>query len=63
MMQLMCNMELRDYAALLNSEESSDGRSSYLSDYARDGLLTVTPERVSVTPNGRYLLHHIWGNA
>lgn len=58
MTDLMCNMELQDYAALLDADEQP----SCLSDYARDGLLTVTPERVSVTPNGRYLLQHIWSH-
>lgn len=56
MTELMCNMELRDYAALLES----DKQPSYLSNYARDGLLTVTQDRVSVTANGRYMLQHLW---
>jgi oxygen-independent coproporphyrinogen III oxidase len=56
---LMCNMNLRDYAALM---EIPEGPGS-LSDYERNGLVQLTAEGVSVTGQGRFVLHHLWGDA
>ncbi len=56
MVELMCNMELQDYAALFDPAE---GPSSSWSGYARDGLLSITPECMSITPQGRYILHEL----
>jgi oxygen-independent coproporphyrinogen-3 oxidase len=57
MNQLMCNMKLRDYAALFDHDEQTP---SAWSDYARDGLLSITAEGMSITPQGRYMLHQLW---
>ncbi|MGB5252205.1 MAG: oxygen-independent coproporphyrinogen III oxidase [Sedimenticolaceae bacterium] len=57
MTQLMCNMELRDYAALFDHDEQTP---SAWSAYARDGLLSITSESMSITPQGRYMLHQLW---
>ena len=57
MNQLMCNMQLRDYAALFDHDEQTP---SAWSDYAREGLLSITAEGMSITPQGRYMLHQLW---
>ncbi len=53
---LTCNMELRDYTALFDPTE---GPSSSWSGYARDGLLSITPDCMTITPQGRYMLHEL----
>lgn len=53
---LICNMELDDYAPLINGDEQAEetwGR------YARDGLVEITAGAMKVTNEGRYLLPHI----
>jgi oxygen-independent coproporphyrinogen-3 oxidase len=59
MTQLMCNMSLRDYAAL---QEIPEGPGS-LADYERNGLVRVNGDAVSITPEGRFVLHHLWGDS
>jgi hypothetical protein len=49
-------MELKDYSALMNSDETTE---SVWSGYADDGLLSITPEMMSLTDQGRYLLPHL----
>jgi len=58
--ELMCNMELRDYAALF---DSSDNQPSSWVNYARDGLLAIDGEHMTITPQGRYLLHELLNEA
>jgi len=53
--QLICNMEVTDYAALLGSYK---GEQTW-SRYARDGLLDITPERLTITEQGRFLFQQI----
>ncbi len=57
---LLCNMKLRDYSALRRSEGSSP---STLDELERNGMVQVSSEGVSVTAEGRYLLHQVWGDA
>ena len=59
MTQLMCNMSLRDYAAL---QDIPEGPGS-LADYERNGLVRVNGDAVSITPEGRFVLHHLWGDS
>lgn len=58
--QLMCNMELRDYAALFDADDEAPAA---WTGYARDGLLSITAEGVSITDQGRYLLQQLWHGA
>jgi oxygen-independent coproporphyrinogen-3 oxidase len=55
LMQLVCNMEVSDYAALLGSQDSDQTWNRY----ARDGLLEITPERLTITEQGRFLFQQI----
>jgi oxygen-independent coproporphyrinogen-3 oxidase len=57
---LMCNLTLHDYAALRMREGEA---LSALEELEQNGLVDVTPERVSVTPQGRLMLHQVWGDA
>lgn len=59
MTQLMCNMSLRDYAALL---EIPEGPGS-LTEYEQNGLVRITDDGVAVTPEGRFVLHHLWSDS
>ena len=59
MIDLMCNMELQDYAALTDSS----GEGSTLVHLQRDGLVDISADRVAVTSHGRYMLHQIWGDS
>jgi oxygen-independent coproporphyrinogen-3 oxidase len=59
MTDLMCNMELRDYAALI----SADNENCTLNQLHQDGLVDVRADRVSVTDHGRHMLHQLWGDA
>ena len=53
---LMCNRELSDYSPLF---ESADDRESTWEAYARDGLVSISGNRMSVTDQGRYILPHL----
>lgn len=53
---LMCNMEIEDYSALMGSDEATERT---WAGYATDGLLSITPEAMRLTPQGRYLLPHL----
>ena len=55
LMKLMCNMELHDYAPLFAKETGNQTWNRY----ARDGFLDITPERLTITEQGRYLFHQI----
>jgi len=59
MTRLMCNMNLRDYAALLDIPEGPGS----LAEHERNGLVQVTADGVSITQQGRFVLHHLWGDA
>ena len=59
MIDLMCNMELQDYAALTDAS----GESPTLAHLQRDGLVDISADRVAVTSHGRYMLHQIWGDS
>ena len=59
MIDLMCNMELQDYGALTDASSES----TTLAHLRRDGLVDISADRVAVTSHGRYMLHHIWGDA
>jgi oxygen-independent coproporphyrinogen-3 oxidase len=59
MTQLMCNMQLADYSALLEIDDASP-RS--IADYEREGLVKISPRGVAVTEQGRFVLHHLWGD-
>ena len=51
MAHLMSNMTLRDHHSLRGVEA--------LAEYERNGLVRVTDDGISVTPQGRLVLHHI----
>ncbi len=54
--ELMCNMELKDYSALMDRDESVEAT---WTGYAEDGLLSITSESMRLTHEGRYLLPHL----
>jgi oxygen-independent coproporphyrinogen-3 oxidase len=61
--KLMCDfaLDLRDLAARrgVDVAERFAPELARLADLARDGLLAVTPDRISVTPKGRLLVRNI----
>jgi oxygen-independent coproporphyrinogen-3 oxidase len=57
---LMCNLTLRDYAALRMRQGDA---LSALEELELQGIVDVRPDRVSVTPEGRFMLHQMWGDA
>ena len=59
MTDLMCNLELRDFASLV----SNDNENSALHQLHQDGLVDLSAERVAVTDHGRHVLHQLWGDA
>jgi len=59
MNDLLCNMELKDYAALACVGEE-DGPLALLQ---ANGLVDIQQQRVVVTPQGRHVLHGMWGDA
>lgn len=56
---LMCNMELRDYAALM----SGDDQHNMLGQLQQEGMVDVSAERVTVTAQGRHMFNQRWGDA
>jgi coproporphyrinogen III oxidase-like Fe-S oxidoreductase len=54
---LLCNMELVDYTNFLNTEGGADE----LTRLENDGVIEVIDNRAVVTPQGRYMLHHMLG--
>ena len=61
--KLMCDfaLDLRDLAARWNVDVAARfaPELARLAELARDGLLTVTPDRIDVTPKGRLLVRNI----
>jgi oxygen-independent coproporphyrinogen-3 oxidase len=55
---LLCNMELGDYAALLGIEEDE----SSLRHLEEDGVIQICDGKAVITAQGRYTLHHIFGD-
>lgn len=55
LLQLVCNMEVRDYAPLLNTQT---GEQTW-DRFARDGLLEITPDRLTMTEQGRFFFQQI----
>jgi oxygen-independent coproporphyrinogen-3 oxidase len=53
---LLCNMELEDYAPLLGNNEDTEAT---WDRYARDGLVSITPDAIRVTNEGRFVLPHL----
>lgn len=54
---LMCNMSLSDYASLRMLEGDA------LDELQQGGMVQVSEDRVEVTPEGRFMLHQMWGDA
>ncbi len=54
---LLCNMELVDYTNVLEIEGGADE----LKRLENDGVIEVVENRAVVTPQGRYMLHHMLG--
>ncbi len=54
MVELLCNLELRDYTPLL---DTSLAKQTWL-DLARDGLMEISANALSLTPRGRYAMSH-----
>lgn len=55
---LLCNMELGDYAALLGI----GGDQGSLKHLEEDGVIQVHDGKATITAQGRYTLHHIFGD-
>jgi hypothetical protein len=53
---LMCNLELPITPELANDN-------SALGSLAQDGLVDISEQRVTVTPQGRFVLHQLWGDS
>lgn len=53
---LMCNLELPV------TEELTRGNGA-LGNLAEDGLVDISEQRVTVTPQGRFVLHQLWGDS
>lgn len=53
---LMCNLELP-----ITPELSCDNGA--LGSLAKDGLVDISEQRVTVTPQGRFVLHQLWGDS
>jgi oxygen-independent coproporphyrinogen-3 oxidase len=56
---LMCNLRLSDYAALMGP----DGETDVIDRMHREGLVAVEDNVVQITPQGRVALHGAWGDA
>ena len=56
---LLCNMELVDYTNILDTEGGADD----LKRLENDGVIEVVENKAVVTPQGRYMLHHMLGGA
>lgn len=56
---LMCNLDSDDCAPLLESTQNT----RQLNEFRNRGLLEVKGNRISITPQGRYLLPQIWNEA
>ncbi len=59
MIDLLCNMELVDYANYIGVQ----GDDSDLKHLENDGVIQIVEDRAVVTPEGRYILHHMVGNS
>lgn len=61
--QLICQFELDKTAIMAPFGEAFDGyfkdEQDELQQFARDGLITLTPEKIEVTPAGRLLIRRI----
>jgi oxygen-independent coproporphyrinogen-3 oxidase len=55
LLQLICKMELHDYAPLFGAVINNPSWQRY----ASEGLLDVTPERLAITEQGRYLFQQM----
>jgi oxygen-independent coproporphyrinogen-3 oxidase len=55
---LLCNMELGDYASLLGIE----GDEGSLKNLEEDGVIQILDGKAVITAQGRYTLHHIFGD-
>ncbi len=53
---LMCNLELP------NTEELTRDNGA-LGNLAEDGLVDISEQRITVTPQGRFVLHQLWGDS
>lgn len=56
---LMCNMELSDYASLFQNAEDKEHTWEIC---AREGLVSISGNRMRVTDQGRYVLPHLLAN-